>query len=102
MHYATFTAAGLATIAASVSASSVQVNNYCDTPCWITLVNSTYGSSQFELGSGQAWVENISGAGNSLGLTKTADYWSSSTPKLILGTTIDSAKLWWSVNDVYA
>lgn len=46
----------------------------------------------------------MEGSGNSVGLTKSSDYWSGNTPKFIFGYTVTSSspynQIWWSVNNV--
>lgn len=100
MHFLNTITFGVAALAASASASSLEVNNYCSQSLWLNFVNSSQGYSQTELKSGTAFLQDISGKGNSLGVTKSSDYYSSKTAKFILGTTIDNALLWWSVSNV--
>ncbi|USW46776.1 hypothetical protein Slin15195_G000950 [Septoria linicola] len=99
----TLTALCLAAATVVSAQSIVQVNNYCTQPHWITVMNGTYfvsGNGTWELKGSWAYQTPIQGKGNTLGVTATNEYWTSATPKLILGYTADEGQIWWSVSSL--
>ena len=85
----------LLTFAASTAGVSEQlINNYCESDFYLTILLDGNTNGPFLLPPGNAWVNNITGKGNTATVTNTTDVWSP-VPKLVLGTTIDQGKLWW-------
>ncbi|KJX94771.1 hypothetical protein TI39_contig4159g00066 [Zymoseptoria brevis] len=83
------------------SASSLQINNYCTDSLWTTLTSPSEPFAEpFEIPSGVANISDISGSGNSLGVTFSKDYYAENTPKLVLGFTSVNGRLWWSLGDI--
>lgn len=83
--------------AASASAVSEQlIKNFCTEDIYVTLfLNSTDSTDgPFVLPSGQAWVNDIEGTGNTATITKSANVFQA-VPKLILGTSTDKGILYW-------
>jgi hypothetical protein len=73
MHFLAF--ATLA-FAASATASIQSVQNACHEDVWLTFANSTWTGTSNKLGSGEAFVSNLAGTGDSLGVTKNESaYW---------------------------
>lgn len=103
MHFTTFTAAIIVAFATSSYAVSSQfVFNNCTESVYITNINSTKSTTgPFEVkGSGGNWTHEVTGVGNSLGVTKNDRYWTPETPKFILGTSTDAGILYWTVSNV--
>lgn len=103
MHFTTLAAATVVAFATSSYAVSSQfVLNNCTESIYITNINSTKSTTgPFEVkGNGGNWTTDIIGVGNSLGVSKTDRYWSSETPKFILGTSTDAGILYWTVSNV--
>jgi hypothetical protein len=103
MHFTALTAATILAFTTSSQAVSTQfVLNNCTESVFLTNVNSTKSTvGPFEIkGSGGNWTTEIIGVGNSLGVTKNDRYWTTETPKLILGTSTDAGILYWTVSNV--
>ncbi|KAH9825694.1 MOSC-domain-containing protein [Teratosphaeria destructans] len=95
-----FTTAILA-LAATTSATLQAVQNQCHESVWLTFANTTNTTAPEELPSGEAYVTNLNGTGNSLGVTKNkGDYQSTDGYKLILGSSLADALLYWTINSV--
>ncbi|KAL1304136.1 hypothetical protein AAFC00_000564 [Neodothiora populina] len=93
--------ASLALIAGTAVAGSAVVQNNCNEEVWLTITRADQSSTQQKLaGNGGRYSEQISGQGNSFGLTKNADYYSASTPKLIWGFSDSNPTLYYSVSSV--
>lgn len=88
----------LALLAAASTAAAVsqqEAHNQCPK----TLYAFFNGSGTFEgpitVPSGSTLLFNITGEGNSLALAKSTDYYSSTTPKFVLGTSTSDGTLYW-------
>jgi hypothetical protein len=82
--------------------STQEVWNWCADPLFVVNVNSTgsvTGPTKLSPGGGN-WTSPIIGSGNSLGVSKTDQYWSNGTAKLIWGTSTDAGVLYWAVSNV--
>jgi len=92
------TAASLLAYAISAQASSYQINNYCTYSVSLTLANSTAAEPAFTLNSGLAFITDVNGQGNSVGITKEpGDYWDANGKKGIFGTSTVDGTLWWDL-----
>ncbi|KAK6439288.1 hypothetical protein LTR95_004506 [Oleoguttula sp. CCFEE 5521] len=90
------------TLATSTHALSHQaVLNICNETLYLTYINSNKPTAgPFPLLAFANTELPITGVGNSLGVSKSDQYWSPQTPKLILGTSTDNGILYWSVSYV--
>jgi hypothetical protein len=82
--------------------STQEVWNWCADPLFVVNVNSTgsvTGPDKLVPGGGN-WTSPILGSGNSLGVARTDQYWSTNTSKLIWGTSTDANALYWTVSNV--
>nr|OQO28978.1 hypothetical protein B0A51_03787 [Rachicladosporium sp. CCFEE 5018] len=102
MHFTTKTISAIIALATSTQALSHQaVLNNCNGTLYLTYVNSTKSTTGPSPLLAFANTElPIIGVGNSLGVSKSDQYWSPQTPKLILGTSTDNGILYWSVSYV--
>lgn len=100
MHFLIATA-GLLSLASTALAGNAIVKNNCQEQIFLTITLADQSSTQQAIaGSGGSFSEPISGQGNSFGITKTSDYYSASTPKLIWGFTDSTPTLYYSVSNV--
>lgn len=86
----------------ALALSNQTVLNNCTEPIFVTYLNSTkstHGPTQIN-GTGGTWNSSIVGVGNSLGVSKSDQFWSKQTPKLILGASTDRGVLYWTVSSV--
>ncbi|KAK6434409.1 hypothetical protein LTR95_009413, partial [Oleoguttula sp. CCFEE 5521] len=102
MHFTTKNILAIIALTTSTHALSHQVVlNNCNETLYLTYVNSTKSTTGPSPLLAFANAElTIIGVGNSLGVSKSDQYWSSQTPKLILGTSTDNGILYWSVSYV--
>ncbi len=81
---------------AVATVSDQVIANYCSGPKYITLnLNATGINGPFILPSGQAYVYNITGTGNSATIANEAANVGGEVPRLDLGTSTDNAILYW-------
>ena len=100
MHFSV-AAAALVTLASTALAGSALVQNNCPEEVYLTITRGDQSSSQLKLaGNGGKYSEPLSGNGNSFGLTKSSDYYSANTPKLIWGFSDAAPTLYYSVSSV--
>ncbi|KAK3050048.1 hypothetical protein LTR09_008703 [Extremus antarcticus] len=86
---------------AVATVSDQVIANYCSGPKYITLnLNATGINGPFILPSGQAYVYNITGTGNSATIANEAANVGGEVPRLDLGTSTDNAILYWAVNNL--
>ena len=101
MHLTAITTATILAYASSALGSTILANNLCKEDLWFTPVNGSQATpGPYKVSSGLETAMPIEGVGNSLGVTKTEEYWSPNTPKLILGTSTSKGILYWSVSNV--
>ncbi|GAB7347033.1 hypothetical protein MBLNU459_g3176t1 [Dothideomycetes sp. NU459] len=94
-------AASLLALASTAIAGNAIVQNNCQEQVFLTITLSDQSSTQQALaGSGGMYSEPISGQGKSFGITKSSDYYSDSTPKLIWGFSDSAPTLYYSVSSV--
>lgn len=85
---------------ATANAAFVELNNHCTTSLWVVIATEAVPQPQsWELKSGVAWKDVIVGKGNDFGVSLDKLYYSN-VPKLVLGTSLDQGRVWWSVNSV--
>ena len=90
----------LLALATSASAISDQlVKNYCQEGKYLTLsVNATENKiGPFILPSGEAYISNITGIGNTAIVSNDPNIFTSEVAKLVLGTSTDNGILYWYV-----
>ncbi|KAF1346151.1 hypothetical protein BDV97DRAFT_401507 [Delphinella strobiligena] len=93
--------AGLATLVSTALAGNAVVQNNASEDVYLTITRPDQTSTQQQLaGNGGRYSEPISGTGISFGLTKSSDYYSASTPKLIWGFSDSAPTLYYSVSSV--
>lgn len=69
-------AAALLSYTSLASATLWEVQNYCHESIWLTFASATKTNPSEVLPSGEAYVSNLEGESNSLGVTWTeSDYW---------------------------
>ena len=93
-----FTAATLLAFSASAAAYSSQlIENYCASTVWLTLsVNVTDGTTTtIELVSGQAYVSNITGEGNTAIISNGSNIYAPDVGKITLGTSNSENEVFW-------
>jgi len=100
-----FTTAATAILAYAVAAYATEyiVKDYCQEDVFLYVADPTGTSAPIKLPSGQAYIHQITGLGNSLGVVKQAsDYWSATGAKLILGTSRNATEdiLYWTLSHV--
>lgn len=103
MRISTVTAAGILSLATTAFAvGNAIVDNDCVESVYLTITRSDQTSTQRTIaGTNGTYSEVLSGQGNSFGVTKSADYWSSTTPKLIFGYSEGNDGLsYWTVSTV--
>nr|POF12796.1 antigenic thaumatin-like protein [Quercus suber] len=100
MRFTQITAAGFLAFAASAAAVSHQtIVNHCLESIFLTLTDGSGATSgPIELTHTKSYNRDIVGTGNSVGITKSTDYYGS--PKLIFGTSTSNGILYWSANNV--
>jgi hypothetical protein len=92
---------GLATLVSTAIAGTAIVQNNCSEQVFLTITRGDQSSSQKALaGNGGRYSEPISGNGNSFGVTKSSEYYSPNTPKLIWGFSDSAPTLYYSVSAV--
>ena len=95
------TLAGLVALASTALAGNAIVQNNCQEDVYLTITRADQSSTQQRLaGNGGRYSEPVSGNGNSFGLTKNADYFSASTPKLIWGFSDSPPTVYYTVSNV--
>jgi len=101
MHSTVLRAAGLLALTTTAIAGSASVVNRCKEDAFLTVTLSTQQSTTHQIaGSNGSYSEPITGQGNSWGITKTNDYFSASTPKLIWGFSDAAPTLYYTVSNV--
>lgn len=94
-------AAGLATMVSTALAGNAIVKNNCAEDVYLTITRSDQSSTQYALAADSGtYSETLTGQGNSFGVTKSADYYSASTPKLIWGFSDSASTVYYSVSSV--
>lgn len=102
MHFSALSL-GLLAAAHTAIAGTVYVRNNSPNELWLTITRSDQTSTQSTIAVGGGFYsEPAAGSYNSLGVTKTSDYWNSATPKLIYDYTLDTPDnlLYWTVSNV--
>jgi hypothetical protein len=86
----------LAFVASAAGVSEQLIKNYCSENIYVTLYLNSTGDTNgpFALPTGQAWINDITGQGNTATITKSADVFTP-IPKLVLGTSTDGGILYW-------
>ncbi|KAI5268551.1 hypothetical protein E4T47_07754 [Aureobasidium subglaciale] len=101
MHFSTFTAASVLALASSALAGKAAVKNNCGQDVYLTITRQDQSHTQQKLAAnGGYFSEQLSGQGNSYGLTKNQDYYSANTPKLIWGASDSAGVVYYSLNNV--
>lgn len=98
MHFFITIAAGLALISSALATGQAKVVNNCAYPIYITINRPGVFGTAKKFNAHSTYSEAIKGTGNSIGITKNANFYSSGTPKLILGYSDQSPTLYYSVN----
>lgn len=100
MHFITATAT-LIGFASTCLAATSGIKNNCNQPIYLTYTDSDADIISTTIAINGTYSQTLGGKGNQFGLTKIADYFTPSTPKLILGFS-DSTDLltYWSVSTV--
>lgn len=77
----------------------INVYNECSYPVWID--STTFGGVA-EFPAGDGFTQSLSALGNSVGVATNAEYFATTTPKLIFGFSVDSTSeiLYYSVTTV--
>ena len=88
----------LAFAASSAAISNQLVKNYCLEDVYLSLYGNGETNTPFLLPSGQAFISNIVGFGNTATVSKNPNIFSPDTAKLILGSSSDKGILYWSVS----
>lgn len=99
----TTTAISLISLAStSLAAATAGIKSECVDPIYLTVTNSTQQSTQYTIAPNGSYSQPITGQGNSYGITKRPDYYSSSTPKFVFGWTDSTSDnlTYWSVSSV--
>ncbi|KAK4540797.1 hypothetical protein LTR36_008874 [Oleoguttula mirabilis] len=97
------TATGLLACASSAYATNYIIKDYCTEKVYLYFADSSATTGPFELDSGEAFTQKITGSGHSIGVVNnTSDYWSATGPKCILGVTANEteAELYWTISTV--
>lgn len=79
-------------VSSATSISDQLIKNFCNEDVYITLYLNATGNTNgpFVLPTGQAWINDITGDGNTATISKSADVFTP-IPKLVLGTSTDGA-----------
>lgn len=83
-------------------AQSITTANSCSETIYLAKDDADYDSEIISIGTGSSFGVSLSGTGNSIGVSLVSDFWATTTPKLILGYTVDttSALTYYSVGTV--
>lgn len=84
MHFLTSVSLVLAMASSTLAAGHASIVNRCSSTVYLTINRPGVFGSPVALKSGKTYSEEYEGTGNSLGVTKNSNFYSSSTPKLIL------------------
>ncbi|GAB7337091.1 hypothetical protein MBLNU457_g2492t1 [Dothideomycetes sp. NU457] len=97
----TIAVASLMALISTAAAGTVSVVNNCAEQKFLTITRSNQQSTtQAIAGHGGSYKENISGQGNSFGITNNNQYYSANTPKLIFGFSDAPPTLYYTVSSV--
>lgn len=97
----TIAVASLMALISTAAAGTISVVNNCAEQKFLTITNSDQSSTTSAIaGQGGSYKENISGSGNSFGITNNDQYYSADTPKLILGFSDAAPTLYYSISTV--
>lgn len=95
------TITSLMALISTAAAGTVSVVNNCVEQKFLTITRSDQSSTiQAIAGQGGSYKENISGQGNSFGITNNDQYYSADTPKLIFGFSDAPPTLYYTVSTV--
>jgi len=101
MHFSTITVASILALASSAVAGRAVVHNNCDQDLYLTIARGNGARPpQVKIPkNGGEWSEDYQGVGNSLGITKNANFYSASTPKLVFGYSDQPPTVYYSVSN---
>jgi len=99
--HSTIAVASLMALISTAAAGTVSVVNNCVEQKFLTITRSNQQSTtQAIAGQGGSYKENISGQGNSFGITNNDQYYSADTAKLIFGFSDAPPTLYYTVSSV--
>ncbi|GAB7352678.1 hypothetical protein MBLNU459_g3040t2 [Dothideomycetes sp. NU459] len=92
----------LLSLASTSFAATAGIKSQCNDQVYLTVTNSTQQSTQYTIAPNGTYSQPLAGSGNSYGITKDPDYYSSSTPKFVFGWTDSTSDqlTYWSVSSV--
>ncbi|KAI4775538.1 hypothetical protein E4T52_09512 [Aureobasidium sp. EXF-3400] len=100
MHATTFIASALA-LASTALAGTAGIKNNCKQDIFLTTTGQNQKSTQLKIAANGGYYSTpIQGQGNSYGLSKSADYYSANTAKLIWGASDSNGVTYYSLNTV--
>jgi hypothetical protein len=101
MHFTTTVMASILALTSTTFAAQVVIKNNCPQQVYLQITRSDQSSNQLSLAaSGGSFSEPLQGQGNSYGLTKSPDYYSPNTPKLIFGVSDSNGLAYYSLSNV--
>ncbi|GAB7352679.1 hypothetical protein MBLNU459_g3040t1 [Dothideomycetes sp. NU459] len=75
----------LLSLASTSFAATAGIKSQCNDQVYLTVTNSTQQSTQYTIAPNGTYSQPLAGSGNSYGITKDPDYYSSSTPNSVDG-----------------
>lgn len=102
MHFASLSAVTVLAMASSAVAGSASVVNRCKSDIYVTITRAGPSETAHtqRLPAGKTWAESYQGTGNSIGVTTSPSYYSTSVAKLIWGYSDQTPTVYWSVNSL--
>lgn len=102
MRFASTAVIGLLSSASSSLAATAGIKSQCKEQIYLTVTDSTQQSIQYTIAPNGTYSQPLTGQGNSYGITKSPDYYSSSTPKFVFSWTDSTSDhlTYWSVSSV--
>jgi hypothetical protein len=97
MHFVATITATLAVASSALALGQAKVVNNCKSSVWLTINRPGVFGQAKEFKSKATYHETYKGTGNSIGITKSSDFYSASTPKLIFGYSDQSPTVFYSV-----
>lgn len=100
MHFITATAT-LIGFASTSLAATAGIKSNCNQPIYLTYTDSDAHITSTTIAINGTYSQTLGGKGNQFGIAKNPDYFTPSTPKLVLGFSDSTDKLtYWSVSTV--
>jgi len=90
----------LLSVVGTAMAATVRVNTRCTDNVFLQLTDSSGVTKQVTLATNGTYSQPLVGSGKQIGITKNADYFASTTPKLVFAYSVAPPTTYWTVSNI--